>query len=120
MFKNPPKFPQGTFDEVRACLLDMSTSQVLELAEILKIQNQTLKTPFGDMKAWDFLCHEVDGFDKLAVHTRWVEWWGGPELTTTVGFTRVRGSFLDWLLDNILYRMSYTGRKVIKLLGLPL
>lgn len=96
----------------------MTTSQVFELAEKLKVQNQILITPYGDLRPYDFLCHE--GFDKLALHTQWVGWWGGPELQTAVAFTRVSGSFLDWLLDNILYKMSYDGWEVTKLLGLPL
>lgn len=114
--------PTGFAVELREVLKAITITEVSMLAEILNVQDQQLMTQAGiKMDIQDIECYE--GGVKNAIDS--FEYWFQAGPATTQGndknkYVLIKGSVLNWVLDAIMFRVSYDGLKVLPDLGIPL
>lgn len=95
----------------------MKIRDVMRVAHQLGVLGQTVyDEQGGELKIEDVEC--IEGSEKAARSSRFYWFWAGPELIKADSenghiYTTVRGTVLDWLIDNILFQLSYNGWNVI-------
>lgn len=125
-YKRKPKFPPGTFDDLHDALQYLILEDVFDLLQMLGMHNQLVRDDSGqELTIADIIC--VEGSGVVAAESRRYYFYGGPERvidTSQSGdgaaFQLIHGTVLQWLLDCILFRMTYDGWDVTRKLGLPL
>ena len=118
-FTHPNKYvTPGLFDTLQAGLCHLKIRDVMRVAHQLGVLGQTIHDGQGtELKIEDIEC--IEGCNTLARNSRYYWFWAGPELKSSPHghmYTTVSGTVLDWLIDNILLQLSYTGWDVIEAL----
>ena len=116
-FSHPNKFIQaGLFDQLQEGLCHLKIRDVIRVAHQLGVLGQTVYDAQGnELHIEDIECAEGDHV--LARESDLYYFWAGPELSETVRghmYTTVSGTVLDWLIDNIMFQLSYNGWDVIE------
>lgn len=113
--------PVGFGDELREVLQLITITEVVEMAEIMGVASQELRTPAGiAMDIKDIECYE--GGVKNAVDSMKYWFHAGPAIADGKGSTYVllQGSVLSWLIDSIMFQITYHGLDILSELGIPL
>lgn len=116
-FKHPNKhIPPGFFERLRRSLKNLSMRDVVRLANQLNILSHTFYDEQGNsLTVEDVEC--IEGSSKYASDSRKYWFYGGPEIIGENSlYTLFYGSILDWLIDNILFRVSFTGMCLLETL----
>lgn len=114
--------PIGFADDLRGALKAITITEAAMLAEIMNVHAQELMTQAGiKMDIQDIECYE--GGVKNAADS--FDYWFHAGPATTMGddknkYVLIKSNVLNWLLDCIMFRMSYDGYKILTKLGIPL
>lgn len=100
----------------------MKIRDAIRVAHQLGVLGQSVYDSQGtELKIEDVEC--LEGCEVLARNSRLYYFWAGPELKESARghiYTTVSGTVLDWLIDNILFQLSYNGWDVIEKLEIEL
>ncbi len=109
---------EGLFDKLQEGLSELRTRDVMRIAHQLGVLGQKLHTGQGtEVDIEDIEC--IEGSDKFARDSNYYWFWAGPELKGSPRghmYTTVKGTILDWLVDNILFQLSYGGWDILEAL----